>query len=101
MRRLRFMLCLIFNFFVHVAAITCSSVGVDLHQVAAMSNCFFFFNTLPFVFVKGAGTNEGCLVEIMCSRTNKEIADIKAAYKLSKLVMLSCCVVTLTAFFKC
>lgn len=31
--------------------------------------------------ISGAGTDERCLIEIMCSRTNAEINAIKAAYK--------------------
>ena len=32
---------------------------------------------------KGAGTKEGTLIEILCSRTNKQIAEAKAAFKTS------------------
>uniref|UniRef100_A0A3Q3WI82 Annexin n=1 Tax=Mola mola TaxID=94237 RepID=A0A3Q3WI82_MOLML len=31
--------------------------------------------------VKGAGTNERCLIEVLASRTNKQIHDLVAAYK--------------------
>jgi len=31
--------------------------------------------------ISGAGTKEGTIIEILCSRSNKQIADIKAAYK--------------------
>ena len=32
----------------------------------------------------GAGTKEETLVEVLCSRSNKEICDMKAAYQRSK-----------------
>ena len=31
--------------------------------------------------IKGAGTNESVLIEIICTRSNAEIAAIKAAYQ--------------------
>lgn len=31
--------------------------------------------------IKGAGTNEDCLIEILCTRTNEELEKIKDAYK--------------------
>ena len=37
-----------------------------------------------FVFFQGAGTDESTLIEIMCSRTNDEIEEIKEKYKEGK-----------------
>lgn len=36
-----------------------------------------------FLYLQGAGTDEGCLIEILASRSTKDIRDINAAYKLS------------------
>lgn len=40
---------------------------------------FFFFSP------QGLGTDEQVLIEIICSRSNQQLKDIKAAYKTSKL----------------
>ena len=37
--------------------------------------------------MKGMGTDEQCLIEILCSRTNKEIAAIKESFKNGELVL--------------
>ena len=37
--------------------------------------------------MKGLGTDEHCLIEILCSRTNKEIAEIKSVYKSGELYL--------------
>jgi len=38
--------------------------------------------------IKGLGTDEGCLIEILCNRSNKELKDIKTAYSNSLLLFL-------------
>ena len=38
--------------------------------------------------MKGMGTDEQCLIEILCSRSNKEITEIKAAYKKGEELVL-------------
>ena len=38
-------------------------------------------NVLVHDCVQGLGTDEDTLIEILCSRTNKQIHELKAAYK--------------------
>ena len=40
--------------------------------------------------VRGIGTNEGTLVEILCSGTNQEIREINAAYLRCKFLCIVC-----------
>ena len=42
--------------------------------------------------MKGAGTDEATLIDILCSRTNAEIQQIKAAYKEGVCVCVCVCV---------
>lgn len=35
-------------------------------------------------FFQGAGTDEACLIEILCSRSNAEIVEINRIYKAGK-----------------
>lgn len=39
-----------------------------------------------FVYFQGAGTNESTLIEILCTRNNRQIQEIKSTYKASKLL---------------
>ncbi len=54
---------------------------------------------MPLLYLQGAGTHEGILIEILCTRTNQQVKDIGQAYKQRELVfediatslnMLSC-----------
>lgn len=60
-----------------------SELGGKLEKVvlALMTPAVFYDARELRAAMKGAGTDEGCLIEILASRSNSEIARIKAAYK--------------------
>lgn len=60
-----------------------SELGGKLEKVilALMTPSVFYDARELRAAMKGAGTDEGCLIEILASRSNSEIARIKAAYK--------------------
>lgn len=60
-----------------------SELGGKLEKVilALMTPAVFYDARELRAAMKGMGTDEGCLIEILASRSNAEIARIKAAYK--------------------
>lgn len=45
---------------------------------------------VAYICVQGVGTDEECLFEILCSRTNEELDAIKKAYTQSKFYTNTC-----------
>lgn len=53
-----------------------------------MHSCVYFLladNTLMSLLFQGAGTDEGTLVEIICTKNNDEIQILKETYKEGKV----------------
>ena len=48
------------------------------------------FRHVKFFFLKfqGAGTDEDSLIDILCTKTNSEMRDLKIAYKQSRFVAI-------------
>lgn len=52
------------------------------------------------MFSQGAGTDESTLVEIMCSRSNEEIDELKEKYQEGRLSNSLCCLPLLCELFE-
>ena len=58
-----------------------------------MLYCFCFDSNLElklFLLLQGLGTDEGAIIEILCTRNNRQIQNIVATYKMSECVGNGC-----------